>query len=147
MRRKTEALLTGVNKAIIKMRGVYAVWCREQGMSYHELLVWYSLRSFGPCTQKQICEHYLLPKQTIHNIVTGLREKGYVELRQDGTGWREKVIAPTEAGLEYSRGFMEPLEVIEGEAVAEMGEEDLAAMTELAMRYGAILERKLTRPQ
>lgn len=147
MRRETEALLSEINKSIIKMRGVYAVWCRERGLNYHELLVWYSLRSFGPCTQKQICEHYLLPKQTIHNIVTGLREKGYVELRQEGTGWREKVIVPTEAGREYSRSFMEPLEAIEVQAVEEMGEEGLKTMTLLAMRYGGILEKKLTGPQ
>lgn len=143
MRQQTEALLIAVNQSIIKMRGVYAVWCRGKGLRYHELLVWYSLRDFGPCTQKQICEHYLLPKQTIHNIVAGLRERGYVELRQEGADWREKVIVPTESGWAYCRAVMEPLEELEAQAVAEMSEVDLRTMTELALRYGTILEKKL----
>lgn len=44
-------LLADVNTAIIKVRGAYALWCKEQGITYHELLICYSIRDFGVCTQ------------------------------------------------------------------------------------------------
>jgi len=103
-----EQLLIDVNKSIIKMRGAYAIWCKKRGINYHELLIWYSLRDFGSCTQKQVCEQYLLPKQTIHNIVTELQEKGLIQLRSSPDNWREKMIVLTDLGQAYYDSIMAP---------------------------------------
>ncbi len=147
MNQNREELLTNVNRAIIKMRGAYALWCRDNGINYHELLILYSLRDFGSCTQKQICEQYRLPKQTIHNVVSVLKDKGYVELKPGKENWREKVIVLTEAGRRYYSSVMDPLMAIEEEAVSRMGEKELRTMTELALRYGEILEEGLVNIQ
>lgn len=138
-----EQLLVGVNKSIIKMRGAYAIWCKKRGINYHELLIWYSLRDFGSCTQKQVCEQYLLPKQTIHNVVTELQEKGLIQLQSSPDNWREKMIVLTGLGQAYYDSIMAPLIEIEKQAVSRMGEDNLRTMTELAMRYGEILEKGL----
>lgn len=138
-----EQLLIDVNKAVIKMRGAYALWCKKRGLNYHELLIWYSLRDFGTCTQKQICEQYLLPKQTIHNIVTALQKKGLVHLEPCPDNWKEKTIVMTDEGRAYYDSIMTPLMEIEEQVVACMGKDDLRMMTDLAMHYGEILEKGL----
>lgn len=138
-------LLADVNTAIIKVRGAYALWCKEQGITYHELLICYSIRDFGVCTQKQICEQYLLPKQTIHNTIMDLQRRGLVELKTSETNWREKVITLTEQGKDYYESIMGPLGVFEEHAVLQMGEEQLHHMAELTLRYGNILEEGLVK--
>ena len=123
------------------MRGAYALWCREKGINYHELLVWYSFRNFGPCTQKQICEQYLLPKQTVHNIISDLKSKGYIYLQADEKNGRKKYIIPTASGEIYYHSIMDPLVTVEQSMVKQMGEKNLQTMTDLALHYGEILER------
>ena len=76
MKNKSLNLINDINRAIIQIRGIYSAWSAEHGISYHEMLVIYTIREFGFCTQKQICDSYLLPRQTINNVITGLRKKG-----------------------------------------------------------------------
>ena len=43
------------------------------------MLVFYTIRDCGYCTQKQMCEQYLLPRQTMNNIVSALCREGLLE--------------------------------------------------------------------
>lgn len=70
-------LLAEINRAIIQYRGLYAAWSKEHEISYHELLVLYTIREQGFCTQKQICDSYLLPRQTINHGLPGLYGQGH----------------------------------------------------------------------
>jgi DNA-binding MarR family transcriptional regulator len=72
MNQKTHQLLNDVNRAIIKFRGVYSAWSKKHGISYNEMLVLYTIRDNGYCTQKMIGDSYLLPKQTINNVIIGM---------------------------------------------------------------------------
>lgn len=65
MERDMISLLEEVNTSVIQLRGVYAAWSKKHGISYHEMLVLYSIRDTGFCTQKQLCDSYLLPRQTM----------------------------------------------------------------------------------
>ena len=73
MGKKKQQLFDEVNRAIIKFRGTYSEWSTRHGISYNEMLVLYSIREAGYCTQKQICENYLLPKQTINNVIIAIK--------------------------------------------------------------------------
>ena len=100
MDRNKAELLHELNRAIIKFRGSYSVWSNAQGISYHEMLVYYTIREYGFCTQKLICESYLLPKQTINNVFANLRKKGILlQDRARSTG-REKAFVLSEEGKE-----------------------------------------------
>ena len=74
MDRESLKLLADINRAVIQFRGLYAAWSKEHGISYHELLVLYTIRDQGFCTQKQICDSYLLPRQTMNHVILDLRE-------------------------------------------------------------------------
>ena len=52
MNKKTHQLLNDVDRAIIRLRGVYSAWSKKHGISYNEMLVLYTIRDNGYCTQK-----------------------------------------------------------------------------------------------
>lgn len=130
------------NLAIIKLRGAYADWARANNMNYHELLVFYSLHELGSCTQKQICDSYRLPKQTVNNIVLALQKAGYLELVPGGPG-RSKLMRLTPAGKVYEQQRMGALYTLEQKAVEDMEPQNLQKMNELLLRFGDILEREM----
>lgn len=142
MQSRTLGLLNEVNRAIIKFRGIYSVWAGRHGISYHEMLVYYTIREYGSCTQKQICESYLLPKQTINNVFAALRKKGVIEQSGQGDG-REKKFVLTPSGSEYAQPFLQSLEEVEDRAVALMGSQRLADLTGLLLEYDRALNSAL----
>ena len=60
---------------------LYATLARRHGMSFHTALTLYALDQDGGCTQKQIAENWLIPKQTVNTVVKDLERRGYVSLR------------------------------------------------------------------
>ena len=63
-------ILQEINQTISKLRGIYDIWGRDNGLGYHELLVLYQLREKGSCSQEELCDTYLLPMQPVDNIVS-----------------------------------------------------------------------------
>ena len=92
MKLKTLKQLNDVNRAIIKFRGIYSAWSAEHNISYHEMLVFYTIREKGYCIQKQICDSYLLPRQTMNNVITALRKNGILTVSEEYSIGREKAL-------------------------------------------------------
>lgn len=143
MKQEDLTLLNDINRAIIKFRGIYSAWSEEHGISYHEMLVLYTIREFGYCTQKQICESYLLPKQTIHNIITALRQKDILEQNTDFSKGREKAFVLTEKGNEYAMPFLQSLDTVENRALELLGKKKLQDLTNLLLEYDRVLNAAL----
>lgn len=143
MDQKTQKMLDEFNRAIIKFRGVYSEWSRTHDIGYNEMLVLYTIRDNGYCTQKQICDNYLLPRQTINNVFTRMKKEGIlVQKKREGTG-REKVFVLSQKGEAYAKGFLDSLNAVEEQAVKLMGEEKIDAMTRLVLEYDEVLKRAL----
>ncbi len=132
---KSLALLGGINSAIIKFRGLYSQWSSAHGIGYHEMLVLYSVREQGFCTQKQLCESYLLPKQTIHNVISAMRACGMLEIDEAHSRGREKAFALTDAGRAWAAPLLKSLDAVESRALALMGADNLARLTDLLLTY------------
>ena len=47
---------------------LYREWAKAHDVSYFELLVILSLTE-GPCSQKEICQKWQIPKQTVNSIL------------------------------------------------------------------------------
>ena len=140
---QTRALLTGVNAGIIKIRGAYAAWCRQNGVNYHEMLILYSLYIDDIRTQKAISQAYGVPKQTINNLIRALQEKGYLTLAPNASNRQERILTLTESGLRYAESILLPLLALEESAICAMGAEAVRQMVDMALRYGAILEKAM----
>ncbi len=59
---------------------IYEDYARKVGVSYNSLYILNAIQENENCTQKQICEKTLLPKQTVNNVITSFYKKGYIEL-------------------------------------------------------------------
>ena len=139
MRKETLTLLNDVNRAIIKFRGIYSTWSKLHGISYHEMLVLYTIREKGFCTQKQICDSYILPRQTMNNVITGMRKNGLLELSGQYSKGREKAFVLSEKGELYAEPFLISLDRVESRAVELLGADKLQVLTDLLLEYDEAL--------
>ncbi len=143
MEKEALNLLNDINRAIIKFRGIYSSWSNEHCISYHEMLVFYTIREYGYCTQKQICDSYILPKQTINNVITAMRKDGVLEYDEGNSKGREKAFVLSTKGKEYAAPFLHSLNVVENRALELMGKEKLQTLTELLLKYDLALNTAL----
>lgn len=72
-----------VNQAIIRCRRVYSVWAKKNKVSYNRMLVLYTIREYGSCTQKQVCDSYMLPRQTVNHVITEMRKEGILAVSEE----------------------------------------------------------------
>ena len=76
---QSQQLHNKVNHTIVKCRGVCSQWAKRIGVNSIRMLLFCTVRDYGYCTQKQMCEQYLLPRQTMNNIVSALCREGLLE--------------------------------------------------------------------
>lgn len=81
---------------------IYEDYARKSGVSYNSLYILNAIQQTENCTQKEICEKTLLPKQTVNNVVINFYKKGYVELVELPENRRVKAIHLTEKGIQYA---------------------------------------------
>ncbi len=143
MQKEILTLLNEINRAIIKFRGAYSKWSNLHGISYHEMLVLYTIREKGHCTQKQICENYILPRQTMNNVITAMRKNGLLEYSREASNGREKAFVLSEKGEAYAAPFLVSLDTVESEAVERLGADKLQALTKLLLEYDEALSKAL----
>jgi DNA-binding MarR family transcriptional regulator len=85
--------------------GVFAMGAKKIGVKANMLSLLYALDDGRPHTQKEICEHWLIPKTTINTIVRECIGDGYIVLH-GGNGRKEKEICLTDKGREYTREIL-----------------------------------------
>ncbi len=139
MDRETLKLMNNINRAIIKCRGIYSAWSVAHGISYHEMLVLYTIREYGFCTQKQICDSYILPKQTIHNVISSMRDSGILAYDEKSSRNRQKAFVLTEKGRQYAAEFLKSLDAVEERALELLGKEKLKQLTNLLFEFDSAL--------
>lgn len=143
MENEIQKLHDQVNQAIIRCRRVYSVWAQKHHVSYNRTLVLYTIREYGFCTQKQVCDSYLLPRQTVNHVITEMRKEGILEIDKEKSSGKEKALVLTQSGKEYSEKLLHSLSRIEERAAKKIGEEKIRRMTEMFMEYDRILEETL----
>lgn len=136
-------LRNSVNHAIIKCRGVYSQWAKRTGVNYNRMLVFYTIRDYGYCTQKQMCDQYLLPRQTMNNIVSALCREGLLTEDPSRRRGREKSYVLTAAGAEYSARHLASLNAVEDRAAQIFGRDRIRTMAGLVMEYDSALSAAL----
>lgn len=130
-----------LNCAVICFRSAYRKWCASQKVNYHEMLIFYSLSETPDCTQTDICNSYMLPKQTIHNTVMRLKKQGYLTLEQAGGNQKEKYLRLTPEGQVYADRIVRPLREAEIRAVKQTGMDKVRLFADSFIDYSKILNR------
>lgn len=132
-------LLVRANRSFVRYRGAYAKWSAMRGIGYNEMLVLYTINESGFCTQKQICESFLLPRQTIHNVISAMRKAGTVCVSPEHSTGHEKAFVLTPDGEKYAKPLMEDLASIEEKAIENLGLENFEKLAYLTECYESAL--------
>ena len=143
MDQQTKELWTQINHAIIKFRSIYAAWSKKHEISYNEMLVFYTIRDNGFCTQKQICDSYLLPRQTMNHVFAKLYTDSIIKVSAEYSAGREKAFVLTDRGRAYAEPLIASLNHIEEKAIELMGARRIRAMTELVQEFDLALNTAL----
>ena len=96
--------------------GIYAMGAKKIGIKDNSLSLLYALDDGKPHSQKEICEHWLIPKTTLNTIVKECVNAGYIVL--DGIKHtKEKEIRLTDKGQEYAKTILNQVYELEGRAM------------------------------
>ncbi len=121
---------------------LYATLARRHGMSFHTALTLYALDQDEGCTQKQIAENWLIPKQTVNTVVKDLERRGYVSLRA-GRDQKEKLVDLTPAGRAFAAPCLQEIYELEDRAVDAMGQERFREMVEANTAFTRAFAREV----
>ena len=96
--------------------GIYAMGAKKIGIKDNSLSLLYALHDGKPHSQKEICEHWLIPKTTLNTIVKECVNAGYIVL--DGIKHtKEKEIRLTDKGQEYAKTILNQVYELERRAM------------------------------
>lgn len=137
-------MIKEINRAVIQFRGIYSTWSKNHNISYNEMLVLYTIRDEGFCTQKQICDSYLLPRQTMNHVFLKMRGEGIIEVDNVHSSGKEKAFVLTNKGKIYSAPLLNSMNCVESRAAQIMGEEKIKQMTALVKEFDHALQTALT---
>lgn len=91
-----------------------------------ELSLWilYTLREKQDCTQKDLVDLLLQPKQSIHTALKGLVNDGYVILESQERDRRSKHIHLTEKGISLAQNTADQIVQAENKAFSALTDEE-----------------------
>lgn len=122
---------------------IYEDYARKSGISYNSLYILNAIQQIKDCTQKQICEKTLLPKQTVNNVVTAFYKSGYIELREFPENRRIKTIHLTEKGEEYADELIPHIHQADKAAMESLTEEQQDILLSLMNTYVSAFRKEM----
>ena len=132
-----------VNIALSGTLDLYRVWAKKNQLNYNALVILYTLNDYKECTQKQICDWWALPKQTVHGILLNFEKKGYITITASTENKRERLIAFTESGERFAASILDKLHQMEENAMCKLGEEKRKQLIESNTKYYELLKEEI----
>lgn len=132
-----------VNASLSKTLDLYRIWAKKHDLNYNALIILYTLDDLQICTQKQICDWWALPKQTVHGILLDFQKKGYIKMTANAENKRERLIAFTESGKEFSSSILKPLYKMEEETMKKLGSEKRNQLITCNTEYYELLKEEI----
>ncbi len=114
-------LMREINKNISINSRIYGEFATRMKFNSIETPILYSLLIFKNITQNDIVNEYLLPKQTVNNVIKKFESIGIVTLKQDEFDKRKKIITLTDKGVDYINKQLAPMLDVENKAAKMLG--------------------------
>lgn len=113
------------------MSAFYESWAKRRGLTANGLFALYVIHENpAHCTQRQICEKLLLPKQTVNTILESFEKKGYVIKKVVEEDRRNKHLILTPSGQSYTDELLSELFGFEERALLQMQPAERTALVE-----------------
>ncbi|KPI50753.1 MarR family transcriptional regulator [Clostridioides difficile] len=122
---------------------LYRIWAKKHQLNYNALVILYTLNDYKECTQKQICDWWALPKQTVHGILLDFEKKGYITIKANAKNKRERLIAFTKSGEIFASSILDKLHQMEENAMNKLGEEKRKQLIESNTKYYELLKEEV----
>lgn len=132
-----------INTALSATLDLYRIWAKKHNLNYNTLVILYTLDDYKTCTQKQICEWWALPKQTVHGILLDFEKKGYITMTANQENKREKLITFTKRGKIFASSILEQLHKMEENAIRRLGEEYRNQLIACNTKYYELLREEI----
>lgn len=122
---------------------IYEDYARKAGVSYNSLYILSAISQSESCTQKQICEKTLLPKQTVNNVITAFYKSGYIDLCELPENRRIKVIHLTDKGREYADTLIPKINEADIHAMNALSVKEQDTLIKLINKYAAAFRQEM----
>ena len=122
---------------------LYVSWATKHGISYTTLSILYALMNYESTTQREICEFYGLPKQTVNNCIRQLESNKYVQLVTNAKDKREKNIVFTKSGRDFANDTLTPLFKIEEAICRNIASKDFIQAIETRELFNTLFEKEM----
>lgn len=132
-----------INIALSGTLDLYRIWAKKHQLNYNALVILYTLDDYKTCTQKQICDWWALPKQTVHGILLDFEKKGYITITSNDKNKRERLIAFTEKGKLFAASVLEKLYEMEENAMQKMSYDQRNQLVTCSTKYYELLKEEI----
>ena len=115
---------------------LYDEYAKRNGLLMNTLLVlnvlYYAKEGM---TQKEICQRTFNSKQTVNLIIKNLLKDNYVELKEDTSDKRNKLVVMTNEGKMYAKVPVTHITWAEDKAMSMFSEEEQELLTRLSRKF------------
>lgn len=136
---KTEHCLTELQRYYALWREcnyIYGEWAKSHGLSLNTLMILYSFcEEPDGCTQKQISQKWMIPKQTVNAVLKEFEEQNYLKLIPLPSDKRNKQIHLTPEGRAFAREIIGQLREKELYVTEQMGAEHMKCMNDALFTF------------
>lgn len=140
---KRRKQINQINHVLSETLELYRLWARKHHISYTTLVVLYTLDYEQCCTQKQICDWWALPKQTVHSTLLELQHQGYISSHSNKLNKRERLLSFTEEGTAFAQSMLSPLYQMEENAMEQLGDELRVQLMESNTKFYELLKQEM----
>ncbi len=135
-------LIDDIGRLMAHSTQLYEQWAKQYGLSYNTLAVLYGVVCYPDCTQKTICTHWNLPKQTVFSACRQLAEQGWLSFSPDPNDKRGKTLHLTELGQTVALPVIEKLQHIEQGIIRDFGARQAENFIQELQRFTQIVARQ-----
>ncbi len=134
-----------LGKQISEVDATMDAWIAKLGLGYNNFEVPHSLVAAenGQCTQKQICDEWLLPKQTVFNVCKEYKEKDWVEFSESAVDKREKMMRLTADGKAKAEPIWQATQQLADKTFAKLGEKKTSQLFALLAEFCTVCREQI----
>ncbi|MGR3806630.1 MarR family winged helix-turn-helix transcriptional regulator [Pasteurella testudinis] len=127
--------LDELDSLVSEIDHLHAQWVKQNGLNYNHFAVLYSLATEGQYTQQQICQDWLLPKQTVFNVCKAFRQSGMVQMHSNPANGRERILQLTAAGKAKALPVVAAHQALSERLFEEFGAEQSEQLFDLLQQF------------
>ncbi len=123
----------------------YELYARKMGVNNTAMYIFYLIYVNDYISQRQICDFTKYPKQTVNTVVMAYQRDGYIEMVEDSTDRRRKILHLTPKGMEFCEQVLPPIINAEKRAFDHFSKDKQHRLMTLFGEYNQVFQEELAK--